>query len=64
MVRFEFAGQKVGVKEVSEKIWLVTFYDLGFFDQECGRVECAENPFGAKVSAGIIRHLSTRNGHI
>jgi putative transposase len=47
-----FAGQKVGVKEVSEKIWLVTFmhYDLGFFDQECGRVECAENPFGAKLS--------------
>jgi putative transposase len=47
-----FAGQKVGIKEVSEKIWLVTFmhYDLGFFDQEYGRVECAENPFGAKVS--------------
>jgi putative transposase len=42
-----FAGQKVGIKEVSEKIWLVTFmhYDLGFFDEEC-----AENPFGAKVS--------------
>jgi putative transposase len=47
-----FAGHKVGIKEVSEKIWLVTFmhYDLGFFDQEYGRVECAENPFGAKVS--------------
>jgi putative transposase len=47
-----FAGQKVGIKEVSEKIWLVSFmqYDLGFFDEECGRVECAENPFGAKVS--------------
>jgi len=46
-----FAGQKVGIKEVSEKIWLVTFmhYDLGFFDQECGRVECAESPFGAKL---------------
>jgi hypothetical protein len=24
-------------------------YDLGFFDEECGRVECAENPFAAKV---------------
>ena len=46
-----FAGQNVGVKEVSEKIWLVSFmhYDLGFFDHEAGRVECAENPFGAKV---------------
>ena len=46
-----FAGQNVGIKEVEEKIWLVTFmnYDLGFFDHEAGRVECAENPFGAKV---------------
>jgi len=46
-----FAGQTVGVTEVSEKIWLVSFmdYDLGFFDHESGRVECAENPFGAKV---------------
>jgi hypothetical protein len=42
----------VGVKEVSEKVWLVTFmhYDLGSFDQEFGRVDCAENPFGAEVS--------------
>ena len=47
-----FAGQKIGIREVSEKIWLVTFmhYDLGFFDEEADRVECAENPFGAKVS--------------
>jgi putative transposase len=47
-----FAGQKVGIREVGEKIWLVTFmhYDLGFFDQEANRVECAENPFSAKVS--------------
>ena len=41
----------MGIKEVSEKIWLVTFmnYDLGFFDDETGRVECADNPFVAKV---------------
>lgn len=46
-----FAGQNVGIKEVSERIWLVTFmqYDLGFFDHETGRVECAQNPFSAKV---------------
>ena len=46
-----FAGQDIGILEVSEKIWLVSFmqYDLGFFDHETGRVECAENPFGAKV---------------
>jgi putative transposase len=46
-----FAGQSVGIKEVEERIWLVSFmkYDLGFFDHETARVECAENPFGAKV---------------
>ena len=46
-----FAGQDVGIKEVAEKIWLVTFmhYDLGFFDHETGRVECAQNPFEAQV---------------
>jgi putative transposase len=46
-----FAGHDVGIVEVSEKIWLISFiqYDLGFFDHETGRVECAENPFGAKV---------------
>lgn len=47
-----FAGQAVGcIEEVAEKIWLVTFmhYDLGFFDHETGRVECAPNPFQAQV---------------
>jgi hypothetical protein len=44
-------GQNVGVKEVSDKIWLVTFmhYDLGFFDHETGRLENVDNPFAAKV---------------
>jgi hypothetical protein len=30
-----FAGQNVGIKEVTDRIWLVTFmhYDLGFFDR-------------------------------
>ena len=46
-----FAGQNVGVREVSEHIWLISFmhYDLGFFDDQCSRVECAPNPFTAKV---------------
>jgi putative transposase len=45
------AGQNVGVKEISDKIWLVSFmqYDLGFFDHQSGRITSAENPFGAKV---------------
>ena len=46
-----FAGQNVGVKEVSDRIWLVTFmhYDLGFFDHETCRVEPIDNPFEPKV---------------
>jgi putative transposase len=46
-----FAGQNVGVKEISDKIWLVSFmdYDLGFFDHETGRLGSVENPFAAKV---------------
>ncbi len=43
-----FAGQMVGIREVDDQIWLVSFmdYDLGFFDNEKGRVEPALNPFG------------------
>jgi putative transposase len=46
-----FAGQTVGVKQVKEKIWLVSFtrYDLGFFDHETCRIESAESPLAAKV---------------
>ena len=42
-----FAGQVIGIKEVEDKIWLVSFlnYDLGFFDHKEGRVEPAPNPF-------------------
>jgi len=46
-----FAGQNVGIKQIAEKVWLVSFmqYDLGFFDDESIRVECAPNPFEVKV---------------
>ncbi len=42
-----FAGQIIGIKEVEDKIWLVSFLndDLGFFDLREGRVEPAPNPF-------------------
>jgi transposase InsO family protein len=42
-----FAGQTVGIREVENEIWLVSFldYDLGFFDKDEGRVEPAPNPF-------------------
>ena len=46
-----FAGQKVGIKQTDDRIWLVSFmtYDLGYFDDETQRLEPLENPFGAKV---------------
>ena len=42
-----FAGQSVGIREVEDQIWLVSFmqYDLGFFDQDEARVEPGPNPF-------------------
>jgi putative transposase len=46
-----FAGQNVGVTQVGDRVWLVSFmqYDLGYFDDEAIRVEPIENPFGPKV---------------
>jgi putative transposase len=46
-----FAGQKVGVKQTEDNIWLVKFmdYDLGYFDDETCRLEPIDNPFGSKL---------------
>ena len=45
------AGQKVGVKQVDDRLWLASFmtYDLGYFDEDACRLEPIENPFAAKV---------------
>jgi putative transposase len=42
-----FAGQLVGVREMEDQIWLVSFldFDLGYFDKERDRVEPGPNPF-------------------
>ena len=50
------AGQWVGIREIEEKIWLVSFmhYDLGFFDHETGRVECADNQIGRASWRGTV----------
>ena len=46
-----FAGQAVGVRQVGDRIWLVTFmeYELGYFDDETCRLEPIANPFGPKL---------------
>ena len=44
------AGQAVGIKEVEDGIWLVSFmdYDLGYIDPE-ETLQPLEHPFGPKV---------------
>ena len=46
------AGQRLGIKEVDEGIWIVTFmsYDLGFIDLEQKTLQPLDNPFGPRLS--------------
>lgn len=46
-----FAGQNMGVKEVADGIWLVTFmdYDLGYFDFETNKIEPLGYPFAPEM---------------
>jgi transposase InsO family protein len=46
------AGQKLGIKEVDDGIWLVSFmhYDLGYIDLEQKTLQPLDNPFGTRLS--------------
>ena len=46
------AGQRLGIKEVDDGIWLVTFmtYDLGYIDLEQKTLQPIDNPFGPRLS--------------
>jgi putative transposase len=46
-----FASETVGISEVGDHIWLVTFMDidLGYFDEDSKRLEPIDNPFSLKV---------------
>ncbi len=46
------AGQRLGLTEVDDGIWLVSFmqYDLGYIDLEQRTLQTIDNPFGARVS--------------
>ena len=59
-VSLSHAWQTVGVTQVNERIWLVTFmqYDLGYCDDETCRLEPIENPFGSKCSPCPRNELS------
>ena len=62
-----FVGQQVGVRQVSERVWLVTFmyYDLGYFEDETCRPRADRKPvWSNRVThvSGIIRYPCLRNG--
>ncbi|RST82040.1 IS481 family transposase [Aquibium carbonis] len=46
------AGQKLGITEVDDGIWLVSFmhYDLGYIDLEQRTLQTIDNPFGTRLS--------------
>ena len=46
------AGQRLGIKEVDDGIWLVSFmtYDIGYIDLEQKTLQPIDNPFGTRVS--------------
>ena len=46
------AGQRLGLKEVDEGIWIVSFmhYDLGYIDLEQKTLQPLDNPFGTRLS--------------
>ena len=46
------AGQRLGIKEVDEGVWLVSFmhYDLGYIDLEQKTLQPLDSPFGPGVS--------------
>ncbi len=46
------AGQSLGIKEVDESIWIVSFmhYDSGYIDLEQRTLQTINTPFGTRVS--------------
>jgi hypothetical protein len=46
------AGQSLGIKEVDDGIWLVSFmhHDLGYIDLEQKTLQTIYNPFGTRLS--------------
>ena len=45
------AGQRPGIKEVDDGIWIVSFmhYDLGYIDLEQKTLQPLDNPFGPRL---------------
>jgi hypothetical protein len=66
------AGQAVGIKEIDDGIWLVSFmdYDLGYIDLEEKTLQPLDTPFGPRVQAmsqersvkGSLRTVQKKSG--
>ena len=50
-ISYVLAGQRVGIKEVDDGIWIVSFmhYDLGYIDLEQKTLQPLDNPFGTRL---------------
>ena len=51
-ISYVLAGQRVGIKEVDDGIWIVSFmhYDPGYIDLEQKTLQPLDNPFGPRLS--------------
>ena len=63
------AGQRLGIKEVDDGIWIVSFmhYDLGFIDLEQKTLQPLDNPFRHRAVThvlGTFRYLCLRSGQL
>ncbi len=60
-----FAGQDVGVRQVSDRIWLVSFMDndLRYFDDEACRLEPIANAFSPRVLPHPSRAEEGQSAH-
>ena len=56
-----FAGHEVGIKEMEDNIWLVSFldYDLGYFDDKSYKVEPV-GPFWDKKSVKDVSDIKCK----
>jgi len=51
LISIRHSFEILGIKEVEDGIWLVSFmdYDLGYFDLEQKTLQPLDNPFGPRL---------------
>ena len=58
-----FAGQQVGIREIEDDIWVVSFmdYDLGYFDSKSPKVTPVDDIFGVQMVKEIKEQDLSQN---